>query len=147
MNRYKYNSRLYRDSLEKQEHYKLYKKGKLWLVAGISVFTSGLTYSMLSSHPVHADTTATYDDANTQSVSDVSAATATATQPQPVRTKLQPPAQHNQQAPPAVPRQHLPHLQAATLSRVMPVPQALAELPPLHRSQPRSPTRLLTISK
>ncbi|QOJ85627.1 KxYKxGKxW signal peptide domain-containing protein [Lentilactobacillus parabuchneri] len=82
MNRYKYNSRLYRDSLEKQEHYKLYKKGKLWLVAGISVFTSGLTYSMLSSHPVHADTTATYDDANTQSVSDVSAATATATQPQ-----------------------------------------------------------------
>ena len=82
MNRYKYNSRLYRDSLEKQEHYKLYKKGKLWLVAGISVFTSGLTYSMLSSHPVHAGTTATYDDANTQSVSDVTAATATATQPQ-----------------------------------------------------------------
>lgn len=59
MNRYQYNARLYKDSLEKQEHYKLYKKGKLWLVAGVSVFTNGLSYTMLTSHQVHADTTVT----------------------------------------------------------------------------------------
>ncbi|WP_054748501.1 KxYKxGKxW signal peptide domain-containing protein [Lentilactobacillus rapi] len=81
MNRYNYNSRLYKDSLEKQEHYKLYKKGKLWLVAGISVFTSGLSYTMLSSHPVHADTTATYNGDDAQATGESSTATATATKP------------------------------------------------------------------
>lgn len=59
MTRYRYNSRLFKDSLEKKEHFKMYKKGKLWLVAGISVFTSGLSYTMLASHEIHADTTAT----------------------------------------------------------------------------------------
>ncbi|GHP14028.1 hypothetical protein YK48G_14530 [Lentilactobacillus fungorum] len=80
MNRYQYNTRLFRDSLEKQEHYKLYKKGKLWLVAGISMFTTGLSYTMLTSHPVHADTTATYDG-DAQAADASTAATAVATKP------------------------------------------------------------------
>lgn len=86
MTRYRYNSRLFKDSLEKKEHFKMYKKGKLWLVAGISVFTSGLSYTMLASHEIHADTTATMTSSSQNTAATTTAqaggsATATATRP------------------------------------------------------------------
>ena len=87
MTRYRYNSRLFKDSLEKKEHFKMYKKGKLWLVAGISVFTSGLSYTMLASHEIHADTTATTTSSSQNTATTTTAqaggsATATATKPE-----------------------------------------------------------------
>ncbi|GAX06410.1 peptidase S8 [Secundilactobacillus pentosiphilus] len=69
MRRYGYNSRLFRDSLDEKRHYKMYKKGKMWLVAGISLFSSSLAYSSLNGVSVKADTVNTTATADTPDAS------------------------------------------------------------------------------
>ncbi|WP_186808498.1 KxYKxGKxW signal peptide domain-containing protein, partial [Furfurilactobacillus siliginis] len=59
MKRFSYNSRLYRDELEEKEHFKLYKQGKLWVVAGITVFSGGLLANKEGDLVAKADATTT----------------------------------------------------------------------------------------
>lgn len=59
MKNHQNESKLFRDSLEEKRHYKLYKKGKLWLIAGISLFSSSLVvFPDNSSVTAHAATDA-----------------------------------------------------------------------------------------
>ncbi|HBF74441.1 MAG TPA: hypothetical protein DDW71_04190 [Lactobacillus sp.] len=69
MRRFGYDSRLFRDSLDEKRHYKMYKKGKMWLVAGISLFSSSLAYSSLNGVSVKADTVNTTATADTPAAS------------------------------------------------------------------------------
>lgn len=58
MNQYRGKSRLFQDSIEEKRHYRLYKKGKFWVIAGMAVFSSGIIASQ-NETIVKADTTMT----------------------------------------------------------------------------------------
>ncbi|WP_179394050.1 mucin-binding protein [Lacticaseibacillus absianus] len=68
-------SRLLRDTAEEKRHYKMYKKGKLWMTAGLSLLYAGM---MLTNQlqEVHADEA----DGATAVVADQAATTETTTQ-------------------------------------------------------------------
>ena len=57
--------RLERDLGERKAHFKLYKAGKLWLVAGVATVSFGLYASFGSITMAQADTTGTTAAANT----------------------------------------------------------------------------------
>lgn len=61
MQRYSAGSKLFQDSLDEKRHYKLYKRGKIWVTAGISLLYSGI---MLTSHPSTVSAATTDTDAS-----------------------------------------------------------------------------------
>ncbi len=62
MRRYNFNSRLFKYTVEEKKRYKLYKKKKMWVVAGVSLFsTASLVSANASADELHQETVNTDD--------------------------------------------------------------------------------------
>ena len=53
-------------AMNSKEHYKMYKKGKLWMIAG--VFTATVMMGLMGGQPAQAATTTTSDATTTETV-------------------------------------------------------------------------------
>ena len=63
------HQKVVRDSLVRKEHYRLYKAGKLWLIAGMTTASFALATMMGNRDDVHADEAAGAAQSTTTAVS------------------------------------------------------------------------------